>query len=57
VSIVAEAASLDAPELALSDSSIFRNEIADAEIVSDSPTFLCAVYRQEKEQRLLQIMM
>jgi plasmid replication initiation protein len=57
VSVVAEAVSLDAPELALSDSSRFRNEIADAaDIVSDSPTFLSAVDRQEEEQRLLQLM-
>jgi Reverse transcriptase (RNA-dependent DNA polymerase) len=56
VSIVAEAASLDDPELALSNSSSFRNEIADADIVSDSPTFLSAVDRQEEEQRLLQLM-
>jgi hypothetical protein len=57
VSIFAEAASLDAPELELSDSSSFRNEIADADIVSDSPTFLSAVDRQEEEQRLLQLML
>jgi hypothetical protein len=56
VSIVAEAASLEAPELALSDLSSFRNEIADADIVSDSPTFLSAVDRHEEEQRLLQLM-
>jgi hypothetical protein len=45
LSIVAEAASLDAPDLALSDSSSFRNEIADTDIISDSPTFLSAVDR------------
>jgi hypothetical protein len=47
VSIVSEAASLDAPELALSDSSSFRNEIADADIVSYSSKFLSAVDLQE----------
>ena len=56
MSIVAESSALDAPELALSDSSSFRNEITDADIVSDSPTFLSAVDRQDEEQRLLQLM-
>ena len=56
ISIVAESSALDAPELALSDSSSFRNEITDADIVSDSPTFLSAVDRQDEEQRLLQLM-
>jgi hypothetical protein len=57
VSIVAEAASLDAPELALPDSSSFGDEGDHVDIVSDTPTFLSSVDRQEEEQRLLQLML
>jgi hypothetical protein len=57
VSVVAEAASLDAPELALPDSSSIGDDGDHMDIVSDIPTFLSAVDRQEEEQRLLQLML
>jgi hypothetical protein len=57
VSIVAEAASLDAPELSLEHSQTFDHENESSNVTSDTPTFLSDCDRQQEEQRLLQLML
>jgi hypothetical protein len=57
LSVVTEAASLDAPELALLDSRYAGDEDETSNITSDEPTFLSQVDRHMEEQRLLQLML
>jgi hypothetical protein len=57
LSVVTEAASLDAPELALPDSRYAGGEDETSNISSDEPTFLSEVDRHMEEQRLLQLML
>jgi hypothetical protein len=57
LSVVTEAESLDAPELALPDSRYAGDEVEISNITSDEPTFLSEVDRHMDEQRLLQLML
>jgi hypothetical protein len=57
VSLVAEAAFLDSPELSLGNSSTFGHGDEPSDITFDTPTFLSDIDRQEEEQRLLQLVL
>ena len=56
VSVVAEAASLDSPELAIPNSSDC-DDLKDLSNIDDMTTFLSDIDRQEEEQRLLRQML